>query len=132
VRAFKNSWFTRFARKEGIADDELRAVVNQLESGQWDAGLGGGVYKQRIARPGAGKSGGCRIILFYRSAYRTFFVGGFLKSRQANIGRKALAQAKQQAKTLFAMTEAQITAALAAGIFEEIKENQYDRPQIQK
>jgi hypothetical protein len=42
VRTFKNRWFTRFARKEGIADVELRAVVNQLEAGQWDADLGGG------------------------------------------------------------------------------------------
>jgi hypothetical protein len=38
-------WFTRFARKEGIADEALWAIVDQLEAGQWDADLGGGVYK---------------------------------------------------------------------------------------
>jgi hypothetical protein len=113
-------WFTRFARKEGIADDELWAIVNRLEAGQWDADFGGGVYKQRIARPGEGKSGGYRVILFFRSEYRTFFVGGFAKSDMANIGKKALAQAKKQAKTLFSMTEEQIKVALEAGIFEEI------------
>lgn len=113
-------WFTRFARKEGIADDELRDVVNRLEVGQWNADLGAGVYKQRIARPGEGKSGGYRVILFFRSEYRTFFVSGFAKSDLANIGKKALAEAKKQAKTLFAMTEEQIKAALEAGIFEEI------------
>ena len=105
---------------EKRADDELRAIVNELEAGQWDADLGGGVYKQRVARPGKGKSGGYRVILFFRSEYRTFFVGGFPKSRQANIGRKALMQAKQQAKTLFSRTEKQIKAAVAGGIFEEI------------
>jgi hypothetical protein len=33
VRIFKNTWFTRFARKEGITDDELSDIVNQLEAG---------------------------------------------------------------------------------------------------
>jgi hypothetical protein len=28
VRIFKNTWFARFAAKEGIADDELKAIVN--------------------------------------------------------------------------------------------------------
>jgi hypothetical protein len=42
VRIFKNAWFTRFARKEGIAGDELREAVNQIEAGQFDADFGGG------------------------------------------------------------------------------------------
>jgi len=54
VRIFKNTWFTRFAGKENITDDELREAVNQLEAGQADADLGSGVYKIRIARPGVG------------------------------------------------------------------------------
>jgi hypothetical protein len=44
MRVFKNTWFTRFAGKEGITDGELREAVNQLEAGQADADLGGGVY----------------------------------------------------------------------------------------
>ena len=67
MRVFKNTWFTRFAKKEGITDSELREAVNQLEAGQADADLGGGVYKVRIARPGKGKSGGYRVIVFFRS-----------------------------------------------------------------
>ena len=58
MRIFKNTWFTRFASKDGITDDELKEAVDQLEAGQGDADLGGGVYKIRIARPGEGKSGG--------------------------------------------------------------------------
>jgi hypothetical protein len=80
VRVFKNTWFTRFSRKEGITNAELWDIVNQLEAGQADADLGGGVYKQRIARPGEGKSGGYRVIVFFRSSERTFFTGGFAKS----------------------------------------------------
>jgi hypothetical protein len=58
MRIFKNQWFTRFAAKERIADEELKAMINQLEAGQADADLGSGVYKVRVARPGADKSKG--------------------------------------------------------------------------
>jgi hypothetical protein len=33
VRSFKNTWFTRFADKEGISDDELLAAVEDIEAG---------------------------------------------------------------------------------------------------
>jgi hypothetical protein len=35
VRTFKSKWFSRFAQKEGITDDELKDIVNDLEQGQW-------------------------------------------------------------------------------------------------
>ena len=56
MRIFKTTWFTRFAEKEGIADGELRELVDQLEAGQPDADLGGDVYKMRLARPGQARA----------------------------------------------------------------------------
>jgi len=67
VRIFKNTWFTHFADKEGIADTELRETVNRHEAGQADADPGGGVFKVRVACPGEGKSGGYRIIVFFKN-----------------------------------------------------------------
>ena len=90
MRIFKNTWFERFAEKEGIADDSLKDVVDQLETDQADANLGGGVYKVRIARPGEGKSGGYRAIVFFRSRERTFFTYAFAKSDRGNIDRGEL------------------------------------------
>jgi hypothetical protein len=55
VRLFKNTWFNRFAKKEGITDAELHEAVDRLEAGQADADLGGSVYKIRIARSSEGK-----------------------------------------------------------------------------
>jgi hypothetical protein len=47
MRVFKVNWFTRFAAKEGISDNELNAIVdNVLETGQADAALGGDVYEE--------------------------------------------------------------------------------------
>ena len=45
-----------------------------------DADVGSGLIKQRIARPGGGKSGGYRSILMFRSGERAIFVFGFAKS----------------------------------------------------
>jgi hypothetical protein len=78
VRIFKNTWFTRFAEKEGITNGELRELVNQLETGQAEADLGSGVYKVRLARPSEGKSGGYRVIVFFRSEKRAFFINNRL------------------------------------------------------
>jgi len=96
-------------------------IVDQLEAGQPDADLGGGVFKMRIARSGEGKSGGYRVVVFFKSEERTFYVHGFAKSDRANISKKELVSAKKQAKTLFAMTDTQIQTALKEKVFEEIR-----------
>jgi hypothetical protein len=121
VRVFKNPWFARFAAKEGIADGELRAIVNDtLEAGQAEASLGGGVYKVRIARPGEGKSGGYRVIVYFRSGERTFYVYGFAKSDRANISQSEERDFKKNAKDDFALTDTEITARIANGTLIEV------------
>ena len=84
-KIFKTRWFDRFARKEKIRDPVLVDAVGRAEKGQVDADLGGGVIKQRIARPGRGKSGGYRTIIFFRPGERAVFAYGFAKSARANI-----------------------------------------------
>jgi hypothetical protein len=120
VRIFKNQWFARFADKEGVSDEELKAVVGALEEGRFDADLGGGVYKQRLARSGGGKSGGYRAIVFFRSGERTFFHYGFTKSDRANVNDKELRVFKYLSKKYLAMTDDQIMLAIRAGEFIEI------------
>lgn len=83
---FKNAWFERFSRKQGISDAALIEAVQRAERGQIDADLGGGVIKQRIARGGQGKSGAFRTIILFRKQHRAFFVYGFAKSERSNIG----------------------------------------------
>jgi hypothetical protein len=120
VRIFKNTWFTRFAAKEGIHDSELRDIVTQLEAGQADADLGGGVYKVRTSRPGEGKSGGYRVMVFFKSSERTFFVYGFAKSDRGNINRKQLERFKIAAKVTFAYTDKQLDERVKSGMYKEI------------
>jgi len=120
VRVFKNTWFARFARKEGISDEELRDVVKQLEAGHPDVDYGGDVYKMRVSRPGEGKSGGYRVIVFFRSEERTFFHYGFAKANRGNISEKELKILKRQAKKHFAQSDEQIHRQLINGTLLEI------------
>jgi hypothetical protein len=119
VRTFKSAWFSRFAQKEGITDDELRNIVNDLEQGLWDADLGCGVYKKRVARPGEGKSGGYRTIVFFKSGERTFFQYGFSKSARDNIDKKELRFLKESAKLDLNFTDLQLKIRLKAGLWIE-------------
>jgi hypothetical protein len=120
VRVFKYPRFNRFADKEGITDNELKETVARLEEGQADADLGGNVYKIRLARSGEGKSGGYRVIVYFKNEYRTFFVYGFSKSDRDNISEKELKMFKADAKEDFALTEDQIKAWLGRGTLIEV------------
>jgi hypothetical protein len=51
MRIFKTRWFARFAKREDISDDRLADAIARAERGLIDADLGGGLIKQRVARP---------------------------------------------------------------------------------
>jgi hypothetical protein len=122
VRVFKYPRFSRFAGKEGITDHELLEIVDQLEAEEADANLGGDVYKVRVARQGEGKSGGHRVIVYYRNEFRTFFAYGFSKNDKGNISEKDLKRFKVDAKEDFGLTDAEIKAWLDRGTLIEITE----------
>ena len=95
MRVFKTRGFARFARSERISDASLSEAVRRAEPGLVDADLGGGVIKQRVARPGQGRSGGYRVLIAYRAKARAVFLFGFAKSAQANIEDDELATLRE-------------------------------------
>lgn len=120
LRVFKNAWFERFARKEKISAEALWGAVERAEQGQIDADLGGGVIKQRIARPGGGKSKGYRSIVLYRKKDKAFFVFGFPKSELGNIREDEEIQFKKMAKQVLALTDEHLQRLIENGQFEEV------------
>lgn len=112
---FKNKPFARFCRQERIGDRELCEAVLRVEKGLIDAQLGGGVFKQRIARPNEGRSGGFRSILLFRAGSHTFFVYGFAKNERDNIRSDELEAFRLLADTLLAYTAEQLQIATDAG-----------------
>lgn len=123
VRIFKNAWFERFARKQKIPDATLRDVVHRAERGLVDADLGGGVIKQRVARPGVGRSGGYRTLILYRQAHRAFFVYGFAKSHQANTSDEEEAAFKKAAPHVLELTDQQLATLIRNGQFSEVDDH---------
>ena len=121
VRIFKNKWFVRFSRKEGISDEKLREAVKDAEAGNIDADYGGGVIKQRIARPNEGKSGGYRSVILYRRGDKAFFVYGFLKSERENINEAEEQEFKKLAKVTFAFSEEELIMLLKTEVYKEVR-----------
>ena len=113
MRTFKTKPFARFARREGIPDDLLCDAVRRAEHGQIDADLGGGVIKQRIARPGQGKSGGFRAIVLFRSLEWSFFVHGFAKSGTDNLRQDELKAFRLLADEMLGMDDAGLRRPVA-------------------
>jgi hypothetical protein len=112
VRIYKTKWFRRFARREAIADTSLCDAVARAVRGKVDADLGGGVVKQRVARPGQGRSGGYRTLIVYRAKDRAVFVFGFAKSEREDLEPDELEDLKVTAKLLLAYSAEQLEAAV--------------------
>ena len=126
MRVFKNSRFHKFARKEKISDAMLCEAVERAERGQIDADLGAGLIKHRVARPGAGKSGGFRTLVFFRAETRAVFAFGFAKSDMANLDDAEEAYLKKAAKLVLGFADAQMDAEVAAGRMFEVNCDEQD------
>jgi len=121
MRIFKNKRFAKFARNEGITDEKLIEAIRDIEAGKIDADYGGGVIKQRISRPGEGKSGGYRTIIVHRDNEKAFLVFGFAKSVFSNIDDTDVKNFKEAATILLSFTPGQIETLLKAKALTEIK-----------
>jgi hypothetical protein len=99
----------------------LKDAIANAEKGIIDADLGWNVIKQRMARPGQGKSGGYRTIIVFRKGDRAFFVYGYAKSELDNIDQGETDAFKRAAKELLALSDEQIRALIENGALMEVK-----------
>jgi hypothetical protein len=120
MRAFLTKWMVRFARREGISDEALWEAITRAEMGLVDADLGGGLIKQRIARPGKGRSGGYRTIIAYRRAGRAVFLLGFAKSERDNIGQDELTELQTVGLNWLNASPEAIAEALDRMVLQEV------------
>jgi hypothetical protein len=104
--------FARFANKERLDDRQLYEAIMRAERGLVDANLGGDLIKQRVARPGAGRSGGYRTVIAYRASQRSVFLYGFAKRERDNIDDRELGDLKKLAKQYLTYSDYQIAVAL--------------------
>jgi hypothetical protein len=97
------------------------------ERGLIDADLGQGLIKQRVARPGEGRRGGCRTIVAYRNDERAVFLFGFAKSVQANLNKAEESDLKAVGALLLALDTNGIDTMIAGRGLTEVPYDEEDQ-----
>jgi len=120
LRVFTTKAFARFMRHERISDASLCDAIRRAEDGLLNAQLGGGVIKQRVARPGQGRSGGYRVLIAYRHRALSVFLHGFAKSERDNVSDNELATLRDIAKAWLQADAKALARALAEGVIMEV------------
>lgn len=113
--------FSKWASKQKISKNELSNALSELEKGNFEANLGGYLYKKRIRFEGKGKSGSGRTIICYRNQDKAFFIHGFAKNEKSNLSKKELYAFKELAKILLGLSPSEIEKAIENGDFIEVK-----------
>ena len=121
MRIFKYRTFCQWAKKEGVSDSALKKAVDEIENGLFDAKLGNGLYKKRVARTGQGKRGGYRTILAFKEKERSIFMYGYAKNDRDNISDKEEAVYKKLATYYLEISNKQLGALIHAGELTEVK-----------
>jgi hypothetical protein len=123
VRVFKNKWFDRWARGEAVTDVILCGAAKDIEAGRVEADLGGNLFKKRLPRPGAGKSGSYRVVVGYRkpNTARIIFLYAFAKNAKANMSAKEEAALSLVAESFVSATDKQVQTLLTLKTIKEVQ-----------
>ncbi len=113
--------FSKWASKQQIPKNELKKALQEVKAGNFEANLGGQIYKKRIRFQGKGKSGSGRTIVCYRKKDRIIFIHGFAKNEKSNLTQKELAGFKEFAQILLGFSPKKIKTAIKNGDFIEVK-----------
>jgi hypothetical protein len=120
MKIHKTRWFVRWTRKQGLNDSNLCDAVREMAEGLYEADLGGGLIKKRIARPGQGKRGSFRTLIATNKGNRWIFVYGFSKNDRSNIDKDEAEALKKLASELLSLTPEAIKKAKGAGELMEV------------
>ena len=108
---YKTRWFDKWARKQDLEDVSLCTAVDEMIVGLYDADLGSGLFKKRIARSGQGKRSGFRTLIATNKGDRWIFVFGFPKNQRSNIDKDEEETLKKLASELLSFTPEEIEKA---------------------
>lgn len=119
-RVFKLKTFSRWAKKI-LTDAQLCEAAQEILAGQYEADLGAGVCKKRIAISGQGKRGSTRTLIAKSSPHGIFFMAGRSKNDPGtDFSDASVAQVQLIAKDLQTSSSQQIEEAVQDGYIEEI------------
>ncbi|MCB2184387.1 MAG: type II toxin-antitoxin system RelE/ParE family toxin [Desulfobulbaceae bacterium] len=113
--------FSKWVSKQKISENGLVTALKEVEAGNFDANLGGHIYKKRIRFEGQGKSGSGRTIICFKKEDRAIFIHGFAKNEKSNLSKKELVAFKELAKILLTLSVEDIEIAKEKGDFIEVE-----------
>ena len=98
----------------------MGAAVREMTEGLYDADLGNGLLKKRIARPGQGKRSGFRTLVATNKGNHWIFLFGFPKNERSNIDKDEEVALKLLAVHLLSLTAQALDQAQHAGELMEV------------
>ncbi|HWK53339.1 MAG TPA: type II toxin-antitoxin system RelE/ParE family toxin [Hyphomicrobiales bacterium] len=116
----KRKDFARWQASRRLSNAALCIAIREIESGLIDADLGNSLYKQRIALPGRGKSGGYRTLLSARIGSRYVFLYGFQKNDRVNITHEEKKALQYAGQVILALSADAVRKALQTGVLLEV------------
>jgi len=112
MRVFKFKTFIKWAKKQGMSDDDLKKAIAEIQIGLIDANLGGDVYKKRIGIHGRGKRSSHRTIVLMKAGDKAIFAYGFAKGEKDNIAKNELEGFKVMAEAFLGLNDEQIAVLI--------------------
>jgi len=113
--------FSKWASKQKIHKDDLSLALTEVQDGNFEASLGGHIYKKRIKFKGQGKSGSGRTIICYKKGNRAIFIHGFAKNQKSNLSKKELSIFKELSRILLNLSTKEMLIAITNGDIIEVK-----------
>lgn len=119
-RVFKLKTFARWAKKI-LSEEQLCVAAQEIQRGQYEADLGAGLCKKRIAVTGQGKSGATRTLVAKEGVHGIFFIAGRQKSDPGSDFSDAnVAQAQLIGAALQKASAKKLDALIEDGVLKEI------------
>ena len=113
--------FSKWASKQKISRGDLSLALTEVQDGNFEASLGGHIYKKRIKFKGQGKSGSGRTIICYNKENRAIFIHGFAKNQKSNLSKKELSIFKELSRILLNLSTKEMLIAITNGDIIEVK-----------
>lgn len=120
MRILKYRSFWQWAKAEGLDDKTLKQATKEIEQGLFEAILGSGLYKKRIARIGQGKRSSYRTLIALKLNDRAIFMYGFAKNERVNISSKEKDVYRRLAKYYLGITDMQLNILIEKGELIEV------------
>ncbi len=124
LNIYKTRVFDRWANEEGLINASLCDAVKEIIDGLYEADLGGGLFKKRIAKQGKGKRGGFRTLLATNRDSKWFFLYGFPKSERSNINKLEKEALKKLANEYLSYSDELLNKAIKAKELTEVTCNE--------